>query len=109
MTFNASIVLVNQTGRSASANNASPATPVRRKTTTKTPNQRTACRTSRKTSAPSGARMPHNPTPPEGRKPPTSICPAVVVNRMSRSCVSSRNRNRRVRAKTTNEPSETAK
>ena len=32
MTFNASIVLVNQTGRSASENNTSPATPVSRKT-----------------------------------------------------------------------------
>ena len=34
--------------------------------------------------------MPHNPTPPEGRNPPTSICPAVVVSRMSRSCVTRR-------------------
>ena len=33
MTFNASIVLVNQTGRSASGKNTSPAMPVRRKTT----------------------------------------------------------------------------
>ena len=42
MTFNASIVLVNQTGRSASENNTSPARPVSRKTTRKAPNQRTA-------------------------------------------------------------------
>ena len=59
--------------------------------------------------APSGARMPHNPTPPEARNPPISICPAVVVNRMSSSCVTSSRSKRRVRAKTTNEPRETAK
>ena len=38
-----------------------------------------------------------------------SICPAVVVSRMSRSWVTRRSRKRPVRAKTTNEPSETAK
>ena len=53
--------------------------------------------------------MPHNPTPPEARNPPISICPTVVVNRMSRSCVIRKGWKRRVRAKTTNEPSETAK
>ena len=42
MTFNASIVLVNHTGRSASGKNSSPATPVARKMTMKAPNQRTA-------------------------------------------------------------------
>ena len=42
MTFNANIVLVNQTGRSASENNISPARPVSRKITRKAPNQRTA-------------------------------------------------------------------
>ena len=42
MTFNASIVLVNHTGRSASGKNTSPAMPVSRKTTTKATNQRTA-------------------------------------------------------------------
>ena len=53
--------------------------------------------------------MPHNPTPPEGRNPPTSICPAVVVNKMSRSCVTRKGWKRRVHTKTTSEPSETRK
>jgi hypothetical protein len=53
--------------------------------------------------------VPHKPTPPEGRKPPTSIIPAVVVSRISRSCTFRRKWRFRVRAKTTNEPSETAK
>jgi hypothetical protein len=109
ITFNASIVLVNQAGRSASENSASPARPVSRKTTMNAPNQRTAWRTSRKTSAPSGARTPHNPTPPEGRNPPTSICPTVVVRRMSSNCVTRKGWNRRVSAKITNEATETAK
>jgi hypothetical protein len=85
MIFNASIVLVNQMGRSASVNRTSPAMPKSRNTRTNAINQRTACRTSRKTRAPSGARMPHSPTPPDGRNPPTSICPAAVVRRISRS------------------------
>ena len=42
MTFNASIVLVNQTGRSASENSTSPARPVSTKTTRNATNQRTA-------------------------------------------------------------------
>src|SRR4029453_4015839 len=53
--------------------------------------------------------MPQSPPAPEGRNPPTSIIPAVGENRMSRSCVTRKGWNRRVRAKTTNDPSETAK
>ena len=71
--FNASIVLVNHNGRSASAKSTSPRIPVSRNTNRNATNQRTAWRTSRKTRAPKGARMPQSPTAPEGRNPPTSI------------------------------------
>ena len=53
--------------------------------------------------------MPHNPTPPEARNPPSSICPVVGITRMSTSWVSRNGWKRRVRAKTTSEPSDTAK
>ncbi len=88
--FNASIALVNQIGKSASRKRTSPAMPVSRKTTTKTPNHRIARRTSRKTRAPSGARIPQSPTPPDGRNPPTNICPTAVMRRMSRSWMTRR-------------------
>ena len=65
-TFRASIALENQPGSVASAKNSSPPIPVSRKTAMNPTNQRTADRTSMKTSAPSGARMPHTPTTPEG-------------------------------------------
>ena len=107
--FNANIVLGNQVGKGASGKNSSPAIPVRRKTSTKATNQRMARRTSRKTRAPSGARIPHSATPPDGRNPPTNICPAVGLRMMSRSWVTRRSRKLPVRAKTTKEPSETAK
>ena len=54
---------------SASGKNTSPARPVSTKTTTNATNQRTACRTSRKTRAPSGARMPHKADTSRGKEP----------------------------------------
>jgi hypothetical protein len=108
-TLRASIVVVNQTGTSASGKNISPRMPVTRKTTRNPTNQRTAWPTSRKTRAPSGARMPHSPTPPEGRNPPAVICPAVVVRRTSSSWTMSSGRKLLVRANTTSDATETAK
>src|SRR5947207_3403052 len=45
--------------------------------------QRAALRTSLNTSAPSGARIPHRPTPPESRKPPSGTIDSVGANRMA--------------------------
>ena len=76
MMFSANIVLGNQLGKSASGKKSSPATPVRRKTNTKATNQRMARRTSRKTRAPSGARIPHSATP-DGEEPADEHLPGV--------------------------------
>ena len=67
--FRASIVLVNQPGSSGQTGPmTSPTIPDPRKTTTNAMYQRTADRTSLKTSAASGARIPHRPTPPETKE-----------------------------------------
>jgi hypothetical protein len=82
--FSASIVLVNQVGSGVQIGPmTSPAIPDPRKTTTNATYQRAADRTSLKTSAPSGARIPHSPTPPESRKPPSGIIDSVGASRMS--------------------------
>ena len=107
--LSASIVVVNQWGTGAGGKNSSPAMPRSTNAHRNPMNQRIACRTSRKTSAPSGARIPHSPTPPAGRKPPANICPTVVVRRMSRSCVVRNGLNRLVLAKISSDPSDTAK
>ena len=60
-----------------------PAVPEPRKMTSQATNQRVADRTSLNTSAPSGARMPHRPTPPAPRKPPSGIIESVGASRMS--------------------------
>ena len=91
MTFNASIVLVNQTGRSASREEH-----LAREAREQEDHDE-ARRTSGRPAAPRGRRAlraaPGCPTArplrTEGTRP-TSICPAVVVNRTSRSCVTRR-------------------
>ena len=50
--------------------------------------------------------MPHSPTPPDGRNPPDTICPSVVMRSTSRSSVVRNGPNVLVFEKTTNEPSE---
>ena len=82
--FKASIVLVNQPGNSGQTGPmTSPTIPDPRKTTTHARYQRTADLTSLKTSAPSGARIPQRPTPPERRNPPSGIIDSVGASRMS--------------------------
>ena len=100
--FSASIVLVNQPGSSGQTGPmTSPTIPDPRKTTTNATNQRTADRTSLKTSAPSGARIPQRPTPPEPRKPPSGIIDSVGASRMSTWPTRSSHWKSRVRENTT--------
>ncbi len=82
--FRASMVLVNSRGISGGmAPSISPRNPEPRKTTTNATYQRTADLTSLNTRAPSGARIPHSPTPPDPRKPPSGIIDRVGASRMS--------------------------
>ena len=82
--FRASIVLVNQFGGGDQIGPMiSPAMPEPRNTTRYATYQRAADRTSLNTSAPSGARIPHRPTPPEARNPPSGIIDSVGASRMS--------------------------
>ena len=57
--------------------------------------------TPRNTSAPSGARMPHRPTPPVGSHPPMKIIESVGAMAMARSWMFSSWPKSRVRAKRT--------
>ena len=52
-----------------------------------------------KTSAPSGARMPHRPTAPDARKPPTNAIEIVGASRMSSSSTRRNHSVSRVREK----------
>ncbi len=71
VTLSAIIVLSNQAGRvDLPPPASSPTSPETRKIATKAMNQRTPAFAPSKTSAPSGARMPHRPTAPEATKPP---------------------------------------
>ena len=80
----ASIVLVNHSGTAGDTPPSSaPAIPEPRNTTSHATNQRAAVRTSLNTSAPSGARTPHRPTPPESRKPPSGIMDSVGASRIA--------------------------
>ena len=87
----------------------SPAIPDPRNTTTNATYQRTADRTSLNTSAPSGARIPQRPTPPESRNPPSGIIDSVGASRMSTWPTRSSHGKSRVREKTTIAPSRTPK
>ena len=108
--FRASIVLVNQTGSGVQIGPInSPANPDPRNTTTKAAYQRTADRTSLNTSAPSGARIPHRPTPPESRNPPSGIIERVGASRMSTWPTRSSREKSRVRENTRIAPSRTPK
>ena len=80
-----------------------------RKTTTYARYQRATDRTSLNTRAPNGARMPHRPTPPDSRNPPSGIIDRVGANRMSTWFTLRSIRKSRVLAKTTIAPSSTAK
>ena len=106
----ASIVLVNHTGTAGDTPpSSSPAMPEPRNTTTHATYQRTADRTSLNTSAPSGARIPHRPTPPESRKPPSGTIDSVGANRIA-TWPTKRNWSKfRVREKTTMAASRTTK
>jgi hypothetical protein len=73
--------------------------PLTRNTATKATNQRTPDRAPLNTSAPSGARIPHTPTAPDGTKPPTNAIDSVGASRMSSSSTRSSNSVSRVRAK----------
>src|SRR5207247_256076 len=57
--------------------------------------------------APTGARMPHSPTPPEGRKPPSGTIDSVGASRMSTKLTYRRNAKFRVRANAMIAPSRT--
>ena len=109
-TLRASIVLVNHTGTAGDTPpSSSPAMPEPRNTTTYATYQRLAARTSLNTSAPSGARIPHRPTPPESRKPPSGIIDSVGASRIA-TWPTSRNWSKfRVREKTTMDASRTTK
>ena len=88
---------------------SSPAIPEQRNTTRYATYQRTTVRTSLNTSAQSRARIPHRPTPPDSRKPPSGIIDSVGANRMA-IWPMSRNRPKfRVREKTTIAASRIAK
>ena len=104
--FSASIVLVNQTGSGAQTGPmTSPAIPDPRNTTRYATYQRAADLTSLNTSAPSGARIPHRPTPPESRKPPSGIIDSVGASRMSTWATRSSHGKSRVRENTAIAPS----
>ena len=108
--FRASIVLVNQRGSGSQIGPmTSPAIPDPRNTTRYATYQRTADLTSLKTRAPSGARIPQRPTPPEARKPPSGIMDSVGASRMSTWPTRSSRAKSRVRENTTMAPSSTAK
>ena len=82
--FRASIVLVNHPGSAGQIGpTTSPAIPDPRNTTSHATYQRAADRTSLKTSAPSGARIPHRPTPPESTNPPSGIIDSVGASKMA--------------------------
>jgi hypothetical protein len=61
------------------------------------------------TSAASGARIPHKPTPPEARKPPSGIIDSVGASRMATWPISRSWPKFRVRENTTIAASSTAK
>ena len=99
--FNASIVVVNQSGSGSQIGPmSSPASPDPRNTTTNAAYQRTAERTSSKTSAASGARIPQKPTAPAARNPPSGIIDSVGASRMSSWPTRSRRSKSRVRENT---------
>ena len=78
------MMLVNQSGGGVQIGPMiSPAIPDPRKTSTYATYQRAADLTFEKTSAPSGARIPQRPTPPDARNPPSGIMDIVGASRMS--------------------------
>jgi hypothetical protein len=80
----ASIVVVNNPGIAGGmAPSISPRNPEVRNTTAYARYQRAADRTSLNTRAPKGARIPHSPTPPDWRNPPSGIIDRVGASRMS--------------------------
>ena len=106
----ASIVLVNQLGSGDHIGpTISPAIPDPRNTTRYATYQRVADPTSLNTSAPSGARIPHRPTPPESRNPPSGIIDSVGASRMSTWPTRSSHGKSRVRENTAMAPSRTLK
>ena len=106
----ASIVVVNQTGIGGGIGpRMTPAVPEPRKSTSQATNQRIAERTSLNTSAPSGARTPHSPTPPAPRKPPSGIIESVGASRMSSWFTRSSIGKSRVRENTAIAPARIAK
>ena len=108
--FSASIVLVNQRGSGDQIGPmTSPAIPDPRNTTTNATNQRAADLTSLNTSAPSGARIPQSPTPPESRNPPSGIIDSVGARRMSTSPTRSSREKSRVCENTAIAPRRTPK
>src|ERR671911_467577 len=104
--FRASIVLVNQPGSGRQIGSmSSPAIPDPRNTTRYATYQRAADPTSLNTSAPSGARIPQRPTPPEARNPPSGIIDSVGASRMSTWPTRSSHGKSRVRENTAIAPS----
>ena len=104
------MVLVNQPGGSGQTGPmTSPTIPDPRNTTTYATYQRAAEATSLNTSAPSGATIPHRPTPPESRNPPSGIMDSVGASRMSIWPTRSSQGKSRVRENTAIAPSSTPK
>ena len=97
----ASIRLENHSGSGDWPPRRIAAMPEPRNRTSHATNQRIPEPTPRKTSAPSGARMPQSPTPPVGRKPPIGIIDSVGARAMAASWMFSSRSKSRVRAKTT--------
>jgi hypothetical protein len=109
-TLRPSIVLVNHSGTAGDTPPiSSPAMPEPRNTTRYATYQRAALRTSLNTSAPSGARIPHRPTPPEPRKPPSGAIESVGASRMATWPTRRNLPKSRVREKTTIAASRIAK
>ncbi|MFL5707951.1 MAG: hypothetical protein ACJ77Y_03035 [Chloroflexota bacterium] len=109
-TFNASIALVNHAGSGGGTGSINaPMIPEARKTMTHATNQRTASRTSEKTRAASGARIPQKPTAAAGTNPPRGIIDSVGARRMATWPVRSSCAKSRFREKTTIDPTMTAK
>src|SRR5215211_6019101 len=108
--FRASIVLVNQPGSGGGTGPmTSPAIPDPRNTTAYAAYQRAADLTSLNTSAPSGARIPHRPTPPASRNPPSGIIESVGASRIASWPTRSSHGKSRVRENTAIAPSRTPK
>ena len=104
------MMLVNHSGTAGDTPpSSSPAIPEPRNTTRYATYQRAAVRTSLNTSAPSGARIPHRPTPPESRKPPSGTIESVGASRMATWPTRRNVSKSRVREKTTIAASRVAK